>query len=207
MRCIGFTSFLKRCKKSATKGRLFCINHYNQPLRWLFVIVFVIGTGVVTYYGVFNRDYEPIVVQNINSVLDDIDFKFSIVDFDLTEKDLLRAPKSIHCQGKIGQATMEIKLLRSESIEYEVGSRGKPHSRIVYNSDHIRVPLLTTYYSTINDLEGVIFKFSIPYELVKIFGDDTDFSAQLFLKSEWFPSGIQDYRDGPIEIKIQNVNK
>jgi len=57
-RCFGITRNLNLCNRSG-EWLLFCPEHKKQPLIWLFILIFTIGTGVVNYYDFVNKIFKP----------------------------------------------------------------------------------------------------------------------------------------------------
>lgn len=53
-RCIGFTGLLKRCKR--TQETFFCHDHSRQPIKWIFILIFSIGTGILSYVQYFDNN-------------------------------------------------------------------------------------------------------------------------------------------------------
>jgi hypothetical protein len=134
----------------------------------------------------------PIPFQNT-----DFRLRFCVDSFRITPAHLKKAPKIMHIQGKLARLEVEFDLRLFDSIVYG-SNRGAPMPRICYESEHFLVYGL----SVINrrGIWGESLRFGVPFELQNLAGPETAFDANLFVRDQWYFTGVSEDSDVKIEI-------
>jgi hypothetical protein len=130
---------------------------------------------------------------------EEIRLRFGVVSYSITDKHLRKAPTLLHCGGKLGLVSIEFDLCIIPKIIYGT-SRGAPMPTIWYESEHITIRNLALLNE--RGINGAKFQFLVPMELRGLVGQSTHFQAELFILGKWYPTGIDAFEGGIIEIQI-----
>jgi hypothetical protein len=149
---------------------------------------------IVNNSGQISINCHPIPLEN-----KDFRVRFCVVSYQIEPIHYQKAPKLMHIRGRFGTGDVEFDLRLLDSIVYG-STRGAPMPEICYESEHFLMRSL----SMINQ-QGIVgrsFSFGVPFELQNLVGPETKFSAELFIRDQWYTTGM--HADSSIEIEIRS---
>jgi hypothetical protein len=130
---------------------------------------------------------------------EDFRLRFAVSGHSISEQDLNRAPRVLHCIGKMGGASVQFDLRLIETV-VNPSSRGRAPSEIWYEADHFIFYDIASLNQT--GIDGQYLQFLIPIALRGFAGDGTRFRADLFIRGKWYFTGYEPFEDGNVSVRI-----
>jgi hypothetical protein len=156
--------------------------------------ILALPIGLFSIYPLLTQQSPPNLLRP-----EDFRLRFAVSGYNISNQDLERAPRVVHCTGKIGTASVQFDLRLLETVVHP-SSRGRASPEIWYEADHF------IFYNidSLNQqgVEGQRFQFGLPFALRDFAGDTTRFQAYLFIRGKWYFTGIESFESGSVIVQI-----
>jgi hypothetical protein len=133
----------------------------------------------------------------------DFRFRFTVASYKITEKELLKAPKSAACHGTVGELRVDCDLILIPTINRNTGGHGATPPRIEYEAQNIRFMNLDMY-PTQASLSGKDVKLLMPFEFLPLNGPDVRYMLDVHIGKKWFSTSYQSGL-GPLKVSLHGL--
>jgi hypothetical protein len=130
---------------------------------------------------------------------EDFRLRFAVSGYSISNQDLERAPRVVHCTGNIGRASVQFDLRLIETVTTP-SSRGKAPPEIWYEADHFI--FYNIEFLNQQGVEGESLQFLIPMALRGFAGETTRFQAYLFIRGKLYFTGSEAFETGNVVVQI-----
>jgi hypothetical protein len=133
----------------------------------------------------------------------DLQVRFDVGSFQLSQEHLLKAPKAIRCDARIGRLPLSFDLVLLETLERSslVGTRGRSLPTFSYNGGNLAFRGSTTEF-TFDSVLGEELRFTLPYALRELAGPDTMYQITVHVGNQWFISGFEKFEQGIVTLEL-----